>query len=522
MNETTPPPGTPAGGAGNGTGHTGPTGPGGLDRFFVWLRGIGIVRGADRWFAGVAGGIAAKAGIDPLIVRGVFVVLAVLGGPGLLLYLAAWLLLPDASGRIHFEEVVRGRASTGVIVTAVLLGVLVFLPVLFGLLPGLFVGSWGWNAWGILPEWLQVVFGVLWWAVLLPAGIIWAIVWFSSPSNRARGSRPASPADGSAPPAPGVPGADASGAFPMPSGAPGGEAGSTGTDWGEKTEQWNRKLQEQSREWEQWGREYHEHHRLGAAYVAISLALALLAGGVAAAWSLALGLGSETTLTIGLVSTVVVLALSTILAGIRGRDSGWVGFFGLCGVVALILAPFSTLMPEDTRVAPFGNAVERVAGSDGDSALLVLAGNPVVDLTGLDRDDPPRVVDVWVAGGTVTVELPDAHPTIVQANVFAGNIEDRRPDDERRGRGGLFASSTIEQATAGRSDDEITRVNVRLLGGEIRVEGGGADTMEEIAGYEERKRLEEQERKRLEEEARQRAEEIERLEKQIEELENSR
>ena len=45
--------------------------------------------------AGVAGGIARELGIDPLFVRAAFVLLAVAGGSGLVLYAAGWLLLPD-------------------------------------------------------------------------------------------------------------------------------------------------------------------------------------------------------------------------------------------------------------------------------------------------------------------------------------------------------------------------------------------------------------------------------------------
>jgi signal transduction histidine kinase len=48
----------------------------------------------DRVVAGVAGGLAARLGLDPVIVRIGFVVLTVAGGSGALLYLAAWLVLP--------------------------------------------------------------------------------------------------------------------------------------------------------------------------------------------------------------------------------------------------------------------------------------------------------------------------------------------------------------------------------------------------------------------------------------------
>src|SRR5690606_34105976 len=120
-----------------------------------------IVRSQDRWFAGVAGGIAARAGVDPLIVRGLFVVLALLGGPGLLLYLAGWLLLPDSSGRIHAEEVVRGRASAGMMIAAAVIAGVVIIPVFVGLLLGNAAllgtpGFWAWDLWGALglPLWL--------------------------------------------------------------------------------------------------------------------------------------------------------------------------------------------------------------------------------------------------------------------------------------------------------------------------------------------------------------------------------
>ena len=50
-----------------------------------------------RIIAGVCGGLADYFGIDPTIVRIVFVVLALAGGPGLLIYLALWIILPKGS-----------------------------------------------------------------------------------------------------------------------------------------------------------------------------------------------------------------------------------------------------------------------------------------------------------------------------------------------------------------------------------------------------------------------------------------
>ncbi len=48
--------------------------------------------------AGVAGGIARELGVDPLFVRAAFVLLALAGGSGFVLYAAGWLLLPDEGG----------------------------------------------------------------------------------------------------------------------------------------------------------------------------------------------------------------------------------------------------------------------------------------------------------------------------------------------------------------------------------------------------------------------------------------
>ena len=73
------------------------------NRFFTWLRSLGVVR-ADGWIGGVCGGIALRTGLDPLIVRGIAVVIAILGGPALFFYAAAWLLLPDTHGEIHLER----------------------------------------------------------------------------------------------------------------------------------------------------------------------------------------------------------------------------------------------------------------------------------------------------------------------------------------------------------------------------------------------------------------------------------
>jgi phage shock protein PspC (stress-responsive transcriptional regulator) len=49
----------------------------------------------DRMLAGVAGGLARYLDVDATLVRIAFVVLTVVGGAGVPLYLASWLLIPE-------------------------------------------------------------------------------------------------------------------------------------------------------------------------------------------------------------------------------------------------------------------------------------------------------------------------------------------------------------------------------------------------------------------------------------------
>lgn len=66
----------------------------------------------DRVIAGVAGGLGRYFGADPVLFRIAFVALALIGGAGLLVYLVAWLLVPDErSGRAADARFVVRRAG---------------------------------------------------------------------------------------------------------------------------------------------------------------------------------------------------------------------------------------------------------------------------------------------------------------------------------------------------------------------------------------------------------------------------
>jgi phage shock protein C len=48
----------------------------------------------DRWLAGVCGGLAKYFNIDPTLVRVIFIVLALIGLGGVILYLLFWVFIP--------------------------------------------------------------------------------------------------------------------------------------------------------------------------------------------------------------------------------------------------------------------------------------------------------------------------------------------------------------------------------------------------------------------------------------------
>jgi phage shock protein C len=52
---------------------------------------------SNRMIAGVCGGIAKYFGLDPYLVRVCYVVISVFSAafPGIIIYLAAWLIMPD-------------------------------------------------------------------------------------------------------------------------------------------------------------------------------------------------------------------------------------------------------------------------------------------------------------------------------------------------------------------------------------------------------------------------------------------
>ncbi len=401
--------------------------------FFGWLRGLGVPR-RQGWLGGVCAGVAARIGIDPIIVRGIVVVVAVLGAPFVLVYAIAWLLLPDVDGRIHLERLVAGIVDPAVVGIAVM-GVIGLIPLVQG----------GWLGWRWWPEWPSFWLGGL--DVLAPLRVLWVlaviaavivlVVWLvrrSAQTSPGGGSGPDSrTASASTATAPGsptamTPTADATttaapvSAFaspphrppshPCPPSAPtptrspnGGHSTRRGAvshaEWRRSTVDAERAARARAAQENKIAAQAlaaeseaarrirrAERPRTSAAYVFTVLGIALVAGSIAAIWALGEPAASGDVFAIAVAVAVIALAIGMLVAALRRRRAGFLAFVtALVTVIMLVaaLAPQSAIVPPSSSIPldrsgsylqPIGNAFFTATAD-----LDAVRGTPDVELT---------------------------------------------------------------------------------------------------------------------------------------------
>jgi phage shock protein C len=77
------------------------------------LAGKKLVRPIQgRWLAGVAAGLADYFGLDVGLIRAIFAVLTVLGLLGVVIYLAAWVLVPEEGAEASIAEKIVSKDGT--------------------------------------------------------------------------------------------------------------------------------------------------------------------------------------------------------------------------------------------------------------------------------------------------------------------------------------------------------------------------------------------------------------------------
>jgi phage shock protein PspC (stress-responsive transcriptional regulator)/predicted membrane protein len=135
----------------------------------------------DKVLTGLCGGLGRALGVDPVVFRIAFVVLALAGGTGVLLYLVGWLLVPDDQGVTEADRMLGERSHNVALLVLAAVAILLVLDRI-----GDHRGR------GDFPLALVLI------------GIGALVLW--SRQNRQDGGRPATP--GQVPPTPGGPASD--------------------------------------------------------------------------------------------------------------------------------------------------------------------------------------------------------------------------------------------------------------------------------------------------------------------------
>ena len=424
-----------AGSAGGATADA--SGPG----FYAWLRRLGVPRRAG-WLGGVCAGVGARLGIDPIIVRGIVVVIAVLGAPFVLLYAIAWLLLPDTDGQIQLERLTRGIVDPAIVGIAVM-GVIGIIPLVQG----------GWLGWRWWPDWTisDPIFGfnLTWplrvlWALIVVGAIVALVIWLArrsaagpqaaggrtgradSPGLRLRrmprpGRRPRpspSPRGPRAPPRrrrrhplrrPRPPNRRCPPWGPTPTPSPSGEPSTRPGECRTRSGRPVRPrptgrhalaqlLENKARAQELTAQaeaaraaRRASRPRTSAAYVVTVLGVALIGGAIAALRALSVPDTAGFAIPIAFAVATLAIAVGMLIAALRRRRAGFLAFTAIVGTVSMLTATAgASIMPQGALVPPgYGISLDhsqRLVQPFGDAYMFAFPTggwrrSPVIELT---------------------------------------------------------------------------------------------------------------------------------------------
>lgn len=459
------------------------------------MRGLGVTR-EPGWIGGVSVGVATRLGIDPLIVRGIVVVLAILGGPALLLYAAAWALLPDQTGRIHAEELFHGVFDKAIAGIGVML--------LLALLP---LGGANWwmfsdidGGWFAGPS-----LGGLVWSLIVIGAIVWFVIWLANRSGtsgtptadarNAASSYPAAPASAATFAAQGTAAADTIGAPMTPPEEPPAPAADAPdeelaawkqrqADWKREHEAWRQQQAASERERQQ--RQRAEQRRInqeeaaerarrhreedlrtrpGSVYSLIAVGLALIASAVVALLLADVDWDISSKVVIALSAALAVLGLAVLVNGFRGKRSGGAGGVAVVVVAALLIAGASGWVRGpiiSDRTIIWSPAL----GQDSDRT--VVSGDVVLDLDDYFDGASARAhgsIDLFVVSGDVDVVMPADASGTADIGVLSGRLT----VDGERVYDGAFADETIEFEARGDNTGRSIDVEIYVISGNIAV-----------------------------------------------------
>jgi len=391
------------------------------------IRRLGLFRSEERWVGGVGGGLAARYGWDPTLVRGLLFLSFFLGGFGLMAYGVAWALLPEQrDGRIHLEQAIRGNFNIALVGAG--LAVLSGTGWSGGI--GLWRGPWPFRLGVSLFQLAALAVGA--WLIYrlvrdrrdVPPVMGDSAYPVPTYSALAEPSIPSVPATNPVPfvaePTPvtyPVPASPTN--YPPPSPAP-------------ITEVKNLKPRV-----------------LGAGPAAFGIVAGLLfiAGAAMAglrrtSWSLPWSLDNYPVLA-WLGVALVVVGVGIVIAGIRGRSSGGLGTLAIIGLV--VAAPWTMVAIGHTDLITVGHNDEVIWVSPGGGGLSITDGttrprsvaeaergfrttfgSPTIDLTDLDltgaSTDNPIVVPIELTAGSLQVRVPRDVAVEADVRMWGGEI----------------------------------------------------------------------------------------------------
>ena len=426
-----------------------------MDGFFDSIRRFGVVRTDERWIAGVCGGIARRWNIDVALVRGIAVVSLLLAGAGLVLYGAAWLLLPEESdGRSHLQELFRGNFDIAVVGG--------FLAVVMGL-------SWD-TPWHWFTPWGGPIEGLAW-AVLVGIVIVATI---SAVSGRQSGPKPGPgpvPPPGQAPfsgptPQPGPYAAAPSQAGPTAHATPQQGPYTTPPPAGAWTGSPAPAPAPKPR----------GPVVKGAGPVTVSIVVGVSA--IVAAVLLALSRTGDFTGPVLLTSLGVLIGLSglaTMVSGIRGRSTGALG--GIAILAILAAGPTAAWHSLDLNISEAQGVVmgdENYAPTSvatAEKGFAMGLGNWVLDLSEVPLTPGTTVaVPATFAAGELTILVPEGSAWTAGVRLNAGSVkvvagDDLHGSDGVSGSERRYSSSAVEDGASPTLD-----LSVSGLAGQIRIE----------------------------------------------------
>ena len=477
----------------------------GTDSFFDSIRRTGLFRSDERWIGGVAGGLAVRLGIDPLIVRGLLGASVLLGGLGLVAYGLGWLLLPEQrDGRIHLQQLFRGDFDAAVLGGFALFAIGLSVP-----------GGWSFGPWGNGSDWGD---GLLWIGAIAVAAVL-----IVAAMNKNRAPGPGIPTDGrptqSRPPTTAYRSGPVTTAYPA-SGPPAGpaqpwtttpppytpaepgRASLSGAPAGPRPPEGPRTTMYPTATYpapvppvtppppgggQQWTpptpsgpvtslpRERRQGPGAGAVGIVVALSLITLASLL---YAQRVGtFEGPVFLTAGAVA-VVLLGVAIIVSGLRGRSSGGLGALAIIAI--LVLLPTASVRWDgwdgwegewDLGTSAGVGDVDHTPRTveEAEAGYSLGAGDAMIDLTEIPFGDETVNVPVRVGAGDLTIVMPEDGAYTADIRVMAGEV--RWLDESvSSGVGGDRGPDSYESPAVRDGQTPTIVLEVNVGAGTVRVE----------------------------------------------------